>query len=154
MSRKSSINVTPLVDIILVLLITFMVAMPVLMRHITIEVPRQLDETTEVSVTQQITVIGKADGSVVISDGAGDTTVTRIDLAKTLRPLLEQRKTEKIVFVDFDDALAYADAVSIMDTIKGLGEVREEGGKQVREEIKVALKIREEVPAGLVPAPQ
>ncbi len=47
---KSDINVTPLVDVVLVLLIIFLVAMPILLRHITIEVPRKLD-ADEISST-------------------------------------------------------------------------------------------------------
>lgn len=129
---KSDINVTPLVDIVLVLLIIFLVTMPVLMRQITIEVPRNLGEQ-EVSASHDISVLLRVDGTVIVNDGNKDLEpINRVDLAKTVRPMLEKRHTEKVVFVDFEDDVAYGDAVSVMDTIKGAGAS------------KVALKIREE----------
>lgn len=132
---KSDINVTPLVDIVLVLLIIFLVTMPVLMRHITIEVPRKVEDFEDTSVaSKQITVTVKADGSVILADGPDETTVNRVELAAKLRPMIEAKKTEKVVFVDFEDAVEYGDAVSAMDTIKGVGAE------------KVALKIREKQP--------
>lgn len=137
---KSDINVTPLVDVVLVLLIIFIVTMPVLMRHITIEVPRQL-EADEVSVVStQISICANLDGSIDISDGATTDTVPRGALAKTLRQKLESISSEKVVFVDFDDNLPWDQVVSAMDSIKGVGKVSADGE---REPVKVALKVRE-----------
>jgi len=120
--KKSDINVTPLVDIVLVLLIIFIVTMPVLMKKITIEVPRELDDQEEVVVaSNQISVTGKSDGTVVVNDGVSDQTINRNELAKTVGPLLDKKLTEKLVFVDFDDDVPYTEAVSIMDTLKGVG---------------------------------
>lgn len=131
---KSDINVTPLVDIVLVLLIIFLVVTPIKMRFITIEVPRKLDEQTEDTTlaSKQIVVFVQADSSIKLSDGSEEIVLqNRADLAKTLRPMLEKKRTEKVVFVDFDDRVIYGDAVSIMDTLKGVGAE------------KVALKIRD-----------
>ena len=44
---KSDINVTPLVDVVLVLLIIFLITMPVVMRTVTLEVPRKADDTED-----------------------------------------------------------------------------------------------------------
>lgn len=131
--HKSDMNVTPLVDIILVLLIIFMVTMPVLMRQITLEVPRQLEEH-EVSITssKQISATIHVDGTVTLQVGAATESINRVELAKVIRERLEAKRTEKVVFVDFDDGLAYGEVVSAMDTIKGAGAE------------KVALKVREE----------
>ncbi|HLU64841.1 MAG TPA: biopolymer transporter ExbD [Kofleriaceae bacterium] len=137
---RSDINVTPLVDVVLVLLIIFMVSMPIMLKHITIEVPRKLD-ADEVSVTSsQIVLIGKADGTVEVDDGSGKRSVNRIDLAKTLRPMIQAIKTERVVFVDFEDEMVYTDVISIMDTVRGLG--RDASG-QFTNPVKVALKVRE-----------
>jgi biopolymer transport protein TolR len=138
---RSDINVTPLVDVVLVLLIIFMVSMPILIRHITLEVPRKLeaDEVQAMSGTT-IMLLGKADGTVEIDDGGNKSNVNRIDLAKTLRPKIEAIKTERVVFVDFEDALGYTEVISIMDTVKGLG--KDAGGSEANP-VKVALKVRE-----------
>lgn len=134
---KSSINVTPLVDVVLVLLIIFLVAMPILIRHITLEVPRKLEADEVSSTSTQIVLLGKADGTVEVDDGTGKRSVTRIDLAKTIRPMIEAIKTERVVFVDFEKNIKYGDVISIMDTVKGMG--KDAGGKETNP-VKVALK--------------
>jgi biopolymer transport protein TolR len=138
--RKSDINVTPLVDICLVLLIIFLVAMPILLKHITIEVPRKLAEDEVVIGGTSIAILGKADGSIEIDESGAKSSVNRIDLAKTLRPKIDAIKNERVVFVDFEDAMNYEDVVSIMDTIKGLG--KDASGNETNP-VKVALKVRE-----------
>jgi biopolymer transport protein ExbD len=139
---KSDINVTPLVDIVLVLLIIFMVTMPVLMRNITIEIPRKL-EADEYSPTAstQIVVCAKADGTVIVNDGSGDQSVNRIELAKTVGPLLDKKKTEKVVFVTFEDDIVWGDAVGVMDTLHGLGQIVDP--KARTRDVKLALKTPE-----------
>jgi biopolymer transport protein ExbD len=114
---KSDINVTPLVDVVLVLLIIFLVAMPVVMREIEIDVPKKTDEPIEnVVVPDQVTVEITKGGGVLLNG----IQIDRVDLATKLRDRLEHKR-EKIVFVDFDEATRYGDAVSIMDTCKGAG---------------------------------
>jgi biopolymer transport protein ExbD len=134
---KSDINVTPLVDVVLVLLIIFLVAMPILIRHITLEVPRKLEADEISSTSTQIQLLGKADGTVEIDDGTGKRSVNRIDLAKSIRPMIESIKTERVVFVDFEKQLKYADVISIMDTVKGIG--KDASGRETNP-VKVALK--------------
>lgn len=152
---KSDINVTPLVDVVLVLLIIFLVAMPILLHQITIEVPRKADLDEISSASTQIVLLGKADGTVEIDDGTGKRSVNRIDLAKTVRPMVDAIKTEKVVFVDFDDNMTYEDVVSIMDTVRSMG-TRDAQGNDVNA-VKVALKTtgREAQGQGQTPvAPQ
>lgn len=118
---RSDINITPLVDVVLVLLIIFLVAMPIRLLHIPVEVPRQM-EPPEVSAVSPIVLVGKLDGTVELGDGTGPTrNVSRVDLARTIRPMVDAIQTDRVVFVDFDDELAYADVISIMDTVKGMG---------------------------------
>ena len=137
---RSELNVTPLVDVVLVLLIIFMVSMPILLKHITVEVPRKLDANEVSATSSQIVLLGKADGTVDIDDGTGARAVNRTDLAKSLRPMIDAIKTERVVFVDFEDELQYNEVVSIMDTVKGLG--KDASGNEPNP-VKVALKVRE-----------
>mgnify|MGYP001570406497 CR=1 FL=1 len=129
---KSEINVTPLVDVVLVLLIIFLVTMPIKMRFITLEVPKKIDDVEKVIVAKQIVVTVEADSTVVINDGSKDISINRAELADTLRPIVAGKVGERVVFVDFKDGVVYGDAVSIMDTIKSVNAE------------KVALKIRDE----------
>ena len=140
---KSEMNVTPLVDVVLVLLVIFMVTMPVMMRNITIEIPRDL-EADEVSVVStQVIVKAMFDGQVEISDGVNKEVIPRTELARQLRERLKNVSSEKTVFVDFDDAVPWEQVVSVMDTVKGVGKVSQEGGQSVREVVKAALKKRD-----------
>jgi biopolymer transport protein ExbD len=130
---KADINVTPLVDIVLVLLIIFLVTTPIMMRQITVEVPRKLQEDEDpTAASKHLNVLIKADGTAVISVGADEQTVNQLELAQKLKPKIAQRVTEKVVFVDFECSVTYNDVVFAMDTIKGVGTET------------VALKIKEE----------
>lgn len=141
---KSEMNVTPLVDVMLVLLVIFMVTMPVMMRSVTIEIPRDLDTEIEQSVVKtNIVVRGLVDGTLEISDGLVDPEVIpRTQLAKILRGRLKDVTSEKTVFVDFEDGVPWEQVISVMDTVKGVGKVS--SGDSVREVIKVALKKRKD----------
>jgi biopolymer transport protein TolR len=127
---RSDINVTPLVDVVLVLLIIFLVTMPILMRELDLEIPRK-DESSIPDVQEaQVVVTVALDGSLKLND----VDVGKYDLAEKVRDQLKIRR-DKIVFVGFDDDLKYGDAVAIMDLIKGAGAE------------KVALKMKEDAPA-------
>jgi len=138
---QSEINVTPLVDVVLVLLIIFLVTMPILMKRVTLEVPRKIEEHEQTPSGKTITVLIKADLSVVVNDGTKDISIQGVDLAKTLRPMIEEKKTDKIVFVDFEDPVAWGEVVTTMDTVRSLA------SDENHDDVKVALKVREEGPA-------
>ena len=141
---QSEINVTPLIDVLLVLLIIFLVVMPIMMKMETLQVPRKIDESKEMPDPNAslLTVKVKADLSVVFNDGDRDTPIQAADLAKTLRPKLEAMHsgTDKVVFVDFEDAVPWNQVVSTMDTIRSLA------ADINHDDIKVALKVREDQP--------
>jgi biopolymer transport protein TolR len=153
---KNDINVTPLIDVVLVLLIIFLVTMPIMMRTITLEVPRKLEQPDQYDVqTKQITVLMKADLSIVINDGSKDIEGPGTDLAKLMRPILAEKKTEKIVFVDFEDPVPWREVVVVMDSIRSLA-----GAEAKRQDpnsnadpnpIKVALKMKDDAPAPPTP---
>jgi biopolymer transport protein TolR len=132
---KSEINVTPLVDVVLVLLIIFLVAMPIVMKDITIDIPKK-DDTVQIDVVvpDQVVVEVKDGGRLYLNS----LEINRTDLAQKVRDKLD-RKREKVVFVGFEDSLRYGEAVQIMDTVRGAGATT------------VALKMKEE--EGKAPSP-
>ena len=133
---KSDINVTPLVDVVLVMLIIFLVAMPVVMKEIDIDVPKKTDEPADqVVVPDQVTVEITKGGGVLLNG----VQIERVELAEKVRIQLEHKR-EKVVFVDFDNSTRYGDAVQVMDTVKGAGAKT------------VALKMKEEAGPGGGPA--
>jgi biopolymer transport protein ExbD len=148
---KNDINVTPLIDVVLVLLIIFLVTMPIMMRTITLEVPRKiLDNEDPTASSKQISILMKADLSITINDGTKDTELPGTDLAKVLRPMLDEKKTDKIVFVDFEDPVPWREVVVVMDTVRSLAgaEAKKQDPKSNSDPnpIKVALKMKEDKP--------
>ncbi len=113
----SNINVTPLVDIVLVMLIIFLVTMPIVLRKIDIDVPKKLDEPLEQIVLPDQVTVEVTKAGIILLNGVE---TNRSELATKLRDKLEHKR-EKIVFVDFDEDTRYGDAVSMMDTCKGAG---------------------------------
>jgi biopolymer transport protein ExbD len=136
---KSDINVTPLVDVVLVLLIIFLVTMPVLMRTVTLEVPRKADQHEDTTTaSKSIILTYRPDTQVVLSDGIkDDRKVPAIELARELRPLIEQKQGEKVVFVDFCDHVPWQAVVETMDRVRSLA------SDPSHNEIKVALKKKD-----------
>ena len=139
---QSEINVTPLIDVLLVLLIIFLVVMPIMMKMETLEIPRKIteNEAPDPNATM-LTIKVKASGDIVFSDNDKDTSINANELLRTLRPKLEAaaaRGAERVLFVDFDDGVLWANVVSTMDSIRSLA------ADVNHDEIKVALKLKED----------
>src|SRR5262249_10508810 len=114
---KSDINVTPLVDVVLVLLIIFIVTMPVMMHTESLEVPRSADENELPDTSKQIIVTYRPDGTVILSDGQNDADDKKIQataLVDNVRDLLAAKTGDKVVFVDFCDHTPWSDVVQTM----------------------------------------
>ncbi|MGK4004342.1 biopolymer transporter ExbD [Sorangium sp. So ce1036] len=117
---NSDINVTPLVDVVLVLLIIFMVVTPLLEKDIGVRVPdtEQVREDTP-PPPDQLVVRVSAQGEVQLNDER----VERADLAAKLRPILERqrRPEDRIVFIVADDGAVYGTVVQVLDSAKAAG---------------------------------
>ena len=146
---KNDINVTPLIDVLLVLLIIFLVIIPIMMKMETLQVPRQLDQDQEVPDpdASQLTIKVKADLSMSLSDGTTEVPVAASDVAKMLRPKLEALHVgkEKVVFVDFEDGVPWKMVVGTMDSIRKIA------SDASHDEIKVALKVKDEAAKAATP---
>ena len=118
-SRRQTINVTPLIDVVLVLLIVFFTISPVTMRSMPSNVA-DVDATGAIA-TEPVRITFYSDGVIVIDDGTQTIETFRIHLARELLPILEQRRGNKDVVVDVAKAVPYGDAIGVMDTIKGIG---------------------------------
>ena len=143
---SSDINVTPLIDVLLVLLIIFLVVMPIMMKMETLQVPRKIDNEQEMPDpnASQLTIKAKVGGDYEFDDGNGSPiTVPSADLLRTIRPKLEAMSTgtEKVVFVDFEPAVPWREVVMTMDTVRSLA------ADVNHDDIKVALKVKEDQPA-------
>ena len=112
----AEINVTPFVDVMLVLLIIFMVAAPLL----TVGVPLQLPETAANAVAAEpeepLTVSVPAEGPLMLMEDS----VEEDQLIPRLRELAETRATAKI-FLRADGAIPYSRVVQVMGALNAAG---------------------------------
>lgn len=111
----SEINVTPLVDVMLVLLIIFMVTAPLM----TVGVPVDLPESDAKNIAEPdepivVTVTDK--GEIFLQE----TKVSDADLIKRLRAIVDNR-TDARIFVRGDKKLAYGRVMQVMGAINGAG---------------------------------
>ena len=120
-SVRSEINVTPLVDVVLVLLIIFMVVTPILQMGIDVEVPPKVEVNTPQppSDITQLVVNIKRDGMYLNSKKIA----TPQELKTTLAGILAGRhnQNDRVVFINSEDNLEFGGAVQAIDAAKGAG---------------------------------
>ena len=116
---NTDINVTPLVDVVLVLLIIFMVVTPLLEKDIAVKTP----STEKVEVQTEV----PPDQIIVYIDSRGELRLNTESIAAgqlvgKLKPLLEVKQpADRIVFVVADDKLNYAKFITVLDGTKEAG---------------------------------
>jgi biopolymer transport protein ExbD len=114
---RADINITPLVDVVLVLLIIFMVMTPTLLKQMELTVPEKADvQVVTPTTSEQIVVSISAEGKLAINrEPIAEATLTERmhDLMRTSR--------DKLVFFDIDDDAIYGDVMHVMDVVRGCG---------------------------------
>jgi biopolymer transport protein TolR len=113
----NEINVTPMIDVLLVLLIIFMMVIPMSRKAIDLQLP----DPTPSNEPQ-----GPAPSQIVLEVLPGDAfrintqPVTKADLARKLKEIYDPRP-DKIIFVKGDPAMKYSDVIWAMDVARGSG---------------------------------
>lgn len=113
---NSEINVTPLVDVCLVLLIIFMVMLPKNVPEISVKVPPEQKTKQKPPESENLVLGLTKDGAITINR----TPVEKSKLKDTLENQLKFRD-KKVVFVNFDDDAVYGLAVEVLDIAKHSG---------------------------------
>jgi len=119
---QSEINVTPMVDIMLVLLIIFMVVTPLLQHGVTVNLPKDMKNPEE---DQRII----KDNSIVIAipnDGEyylGKEKIGKDQIKEKVEKMLENIKKEedKIVYIKSGVNVSYGDVVNVINEVRALG---------------------------------
>ena len=113
---KSDINVTPLVDVMLVLLIIMMIVAPLLQQGVSVKLPTATN-TAEKPETQGQTVVAiTADKRYFVNA----VQVQQADMGKRINDLLDKAK-EKVVIIKADEDVEYGAVMDTMDELRAAG---------------------------------
>ncbi|GBC61527.1 protein TolR [Desulfonema ishimotonii] len=112
----SDINVTPFVDVMLVLLIIFMVSAPMMTQGVDVSLPEATAKALPAESEQQVMVTVRADGQIYINDHAVPMYALRAELIRFL-----EGHSDRQVFFRGDRSIDYGTAIRVMSEIKAAG---------------------------------
>jgi biopolymer transport protein ExbD len=113
---KSDINITPLVDVVLVLLIIFMVITPLLQMGYDVKVPPKATVENPPPALDQLIVSFTRQGRIYLNREQLDAQTLSLRLSEILK-----NRRDKTVFFSADDAAGYGDVARVMDIVRTAG---------------------------------
>ena len=116
-SLTNEINVTPMIDVLLVLLIIFMMVIPISRKAIDLQLPDPTPDNTPQGPPPSQIVLEVLPGNVF---KVNSQPIAKNDLAKRLKEIYDPRP-DKIIFIKGDPTVKYSDVIYAMDVARGAG---------------------------------
>lgn len=113
----AEINVTPMVDVMLVLLIIFMVSAPLLTAGVPVDLPNSQAKAIQTEDSRPIEITVTKEGKIFL----GETEIKRGSLVTIVRSMMEESEDEKRIYIRGDQVIEYGKVMEVLGLLNAAG---------------------------------